>query len=51
MKSVWIPQILPNGAETSDGYGLGWVFLNIKIDYLSGVSLSNHGGGSRRAQS
>jgi serine beta-lactamase-like protein LACTB len=49
---IWIPKILANGTETSDGYVLGWIFVNIKIDDdLGGVSLANHRGLSRIAQS
>ncbi|MFT5296026.1 MAG: serine beta-lactamase-like protein LACTB [Colwellia sp.] len=51
-KIFWTPQILPDGSETPDGYSLGWRFLKIKInDELGDISVANHGGVSRGAQS
>ncbi len=48
----WTPQILPDGTETPDGYALGWRFFKMKInDELGEISVANHGGVSRGAQS
>ena len=48
----WTPQTLPDGTETPDGYSLGWRFFNIKLnDELGDISVANHGGVSRGAQS
>jgi len=50
--TFWTPQILPNGSETPNGYALGWRFMTIKVDDEFGeITLANHGGVSRGAQS
>jgi len=50
--TFWTPQILPDGSETPNGYALGWRFMTIKVDDEFGeITLANHGGVSRGAQS
>lgn len=48
----WTPQQLPDGSLTPDGYALGWRVLNKKLDDEIGeITIANHGGVSRGAQS
>ncbi|MEW6999791.1 serine hydrolase domain-containing protein [Colwelliaceae bacterium BS250] len=50
--AFWTPQTLPDGSETPNGYALGWRYMTIKVDDEFGeITLANHGGVSRGAQS